>query len=228
MKKLLYALLLWSLLMTPTFANDLWGDFLEFLANDERVAKNTWLEYSSDQSVVDFLHSIGMTKFPKLNDFLPNNLITRAEASKFFVKFAEQQGLARKVNDEAACSFSDIEKYQKSDLYQTMLQSCQYGLFNGSEGKFNPDGNLTNGEAIAVLIRMIEGKKLDESSELHWSLAYLKKVKEARLILNQLATAGETNIQPLNQKINRIDMGRLFEGVNYKKNLEKKIADFLR
>ena len=135
-----------------------------------------------------------MTKFPKLNDFLPNNLITRAEASKFFVKFAEQQGLARKVNDETTCSFSDIEKYQKSDLYQTMLQSCQYGLFNGSEGKFNPD---------------------------------LKKVKEARLILNQLATAGETNIQPLNQNINRIDMGRLFEGVNYKKNLEKKIAEFL-
>ena len=74
---------------------------------------------------------------------------------------------------------------------------------------------------------------LDEASLKNYKLnakieKNLKKVKEARLILNQLATAGETNIQPLNQKINRIDMGRLFEGVNYKKNLEKKIADFLR
>ena len=187
------------------FANNDAGDFLDFLVTDERITQNTWLDYSSDQNIVTYLHSIGMTKFAQLKDFLPRNLITRAEASKFFVKFAEQQGFAHKVNDETMCTFSDIQKYQKSDLYQTMVQSCLYGLF----------------------IRMIEGKKLDETSTQHWALAYLEKSNDLRLILNQLATASKSNTQPLNLNISRIDMARLFEGVNYRKNLEKKIADFV-
>lgn len=227
MKKLVFSLLVWAALLAPVFANNDPGDFLDFLVTDERITQNTWLNYSSDQNIVTYLHSIGMTKFAQLKDFLPRNLITRAEASKFFVKFAEQQGFARKVNDETMCTFSDIQKYQKSDLYQTMVQSCLYGLFNGSNGEFNPDGNLTNGEAIAVLIRMIEGKKLDETSTQHWALAYLEKSNDLRLILNQLATASKSNTQPLNLNISRIDMARLFEGANYRKNLEKKITDFV-
>lgn len=214
-------------MISPAFATNEPGDFLDFLATDERLTQNTRLDYSSDQNIVTYLHSIGMTKFDQLKDFLPSNLITRAEASKFFVKFAEQQKLAKTVNDETTCTFSDIQKYQKSDLHQTMIQSCLYGLFNGSQGKFNPDGNLTNGEAIAVLIRMLEGKKLDETSPQHWALSYLVKTKDLRLILNQLASASESNTQPLNFNISRIDMARLFEGANYRKKLDKKIADFV-
>lgn len=44
-----------------------------------------------------------------------------------------------------------------------MTDACKLGIFNGTNGSFNPTKALTNGEALAVLMRITSGK-MDESN----------------------------------------------------------------
>lgn len=206
-----------------TFASQ---NFLDFVAEDERIAKDSWLDYSSDQNVVTYLHNLGMTMFSDLNDFMPNRNITRAEVTKFFVNFAEKKGFAN-YEGKRNCSFKDIGSYKNSDLGTYMVKSCMLGLFNGSKGKFNPSGNLTYGEALAVTLRMIDGVKLSESGN-HWAINYFKKAKDYNMNLKQLRWVTDESTSMLNQPISRIDMGRLLEGADYKKNqIDKKVKDMV-
>lgn len=212
MKKIIFSVLLAFLGGGfPIFASNASTGFLDFLLTEERISKDSRLEYGSDQKIVDFLHSIGMTKYSKLSDFMPNKTITRAEASKFFVKFTENAGFLKKIEkSDSDCIFSDISAYQKQDLHASMISSCEYGLFKGSEGKFNPEGNLTFGEALAVTLRMLDGKKLDETGT-HRALNYVKQAQNYRLILTQLQNISENNLEPLGNAITRLDLGRLLE-----------------
>ena len=136
MNKKLLGLLVGGLVMLTgsAFATN---SFLDFVADDERIAKESWLDYSSDQNIVTYLNKLGMTKFDKLNDFMPNKNITRAEVSKFFVNFAEKKGFAN-YEGNRNCSFKDIGAYKNSDLATYMVKACMLGLFNGHKGNFNP------------------------------------------------------------------------------------------
>jgi hypothetical protein len=55
-----------------------------------------------------------------------------------------------------------------------VINSCKRGLFKGSNGKFMPTKTITRPEAIAVLIRMFEGKLSNESRIPRWGDYYLK------------------------------------------------------
>lgn len=224
-KKLFSFLIAWLVLVTgATYASN---SFFDFVVEDDRVAKESWLDYSSDQNIVTYLNKLGMTKFDKLNDFMPHKNITRAEVSKFFVNFAEKKGFAEyDVNKN--CVFKDIWAYKNSDLWAYMVKACKLGLFNGHKGKFNPWGNLTYGEALAVTLRMIDKVKLPETWN-HWALSYFNKAKEYNMNLKQLKWVSDTNVSALNQPISRIDMWRLLEGADYKKNvIDKKAKEFVQ
>lgn len=203
------------------------NSFLDFVADDERIAKESWLDYSSDQNIVTYLNKLGMTKFDKLNDFMPHKNITRAEVSKFFVNFAEKKGFAN-YEGNRNCSFKDIGAYKNSDLATYMVKACMLGLFNGHKGNFNPWGNLTYGEALAVTLRMIDKVKLPETWS-HWALSSFNKAKDYNMNLKQLKWVTDSNTSMLNQPISRIDMGRLLEGADYKKNVvDKKAKEFVQ
>lgn len=79
-------------------------------------------------SVLDWMHSNGLTKYDQVNDFRPNDNITRGEASKFVTKYAEYKQLAKNYNQ---CAFSDIEGYDYT-LVPTIKEACEYGLMKGS------------------------------------------------------------------------------------------------
>lgn len=224
-KYLLTAILATFTLWAFTNANP--ANFLDFLAeNEPRLSQKSRLRYDQDQQIVDFLHAIGMTKFPQIKDFMPHQSISRAEASKFFVKFADNTGIFTKnKKTDSICEFSDIAAYKKQDLYQTMLTACEYGLFQGSEWKFNPEGKLSFAEAITVAIRMLDGKLLEESP-IHRSLNYLNQAHQYRLILTQLQKVSAENLDPLGFPISRLDLGRLLEGVHFKKTLDKQLSTF--
>jgi hypothetical protein len=59
-------------------------------------------------------------------------------------------------------------------LTPAVSRSCGLGVMHGHDGYFHPRYGLTRGEALAVLIRAVDGKKLDESMT-PWYQGYMDR-----------------------------------------------------
>ena len=93
--------------------------------------------------------------------FKYNNWITRAEAAKFFVTFANLFKKNAIVKGVKECDFSDINN-APADLRLDITTACRYWLLAWSKWKFMPNSKLTNAQAVTVFMRMYGWKK-DES-----------------------------------------------------------------
>lgn len=91
-------------------------------------------------------------------DFQSDRWLRRDEAAKFFVKFAKLIGKTDYVKTVDQCEFSDIND-SWSDLKNIVIESCRLWLFQGNKGKFNPKTQLTNAQAITVLVRLVIGNQ---------------------------------------------------------------------
>ena len=101
------------------------------------------------------------TKAKNATEFWWNNWITRAEAAKFFVTFANLYNKNMIIKSETECSFKDINN-APADLRQDIITACRYGFIWWSNWKFMPNTKFTNAQAVTVFMRMYSGKK-DES-----------------------------------------------------------------
>ena len=131
-------------------------------------------EFSS--KVFSWMKENHLTKYTDIDDFRPTDSITRAEASKFMVGYA---GLIDLKKTEASCNFSDLRGFDPS-LTPSILDACGLGLFRGNAGKFLPKNNITEAEALAVIIRSLEGT-LDENQS-PWYSAYYDRAYELSII----------------------------------------------
>ena len=59
------------------------------------------------QSAITWMYNAGLTKYDTKQTFLPNNTMTREEASKFFSVFAKNE-FQKKENTDTLCDFSDL------------------------------------------------------------------------------------------------------------------------
>ena len=101
------------------------------------------------------------TNAKNADEFKFSNWITRAEASKFFVMYANLFHKNKIVNDDTKCKFSDLGN-APSDLRSYVINACRYGLLSWKNWKFMPNDKLTNAQAVTVFMRMYGWKK-DES-----------------------------------------------------------------
>ena len=110
---------------------------------------------------IKWLSTNKFTKATNASDFKYNNWITRAEAAKFFVMYADLFKKNKIVNSDDKCKFSDLGA-APMDLRSYMINACRYGLLAWSKWKFMPNSKLTNAQAVTVFMRMYWWKK-DES-----------------------------------------------------------------
>ncbi len=101
------------------------------------------------------------TKSKNADEFKYSNWITRAEAAKFFVMYANLFNKNKIVNNDNKCNFSDLGK-APLDLRTYVINACRYGLLAWKNWKFMPNDKLTNAQAVTVFMRMYSWKK-DES-----------------------------------------------------------------
>lgn len=157
---------------------------------------------TSKNDVISRMYQNWLTKFDNPTDFMETKPLRRDEASKFFVQYSKQ--LLSKTNDEtkAECNkFSDLNKW-RSDLSDTMKDSCKLWLFQWNKWKFMPTQTLTKWQAITVLIRMIDGKK--DETQWHFAQKYYERALEL-WILNWV----DINPKIFDYLINRWDVARL-------------------
>ncbi len=144
---------------------------------------------SASPDFLDWMHQNGLTKYNQIEDFRPFDNITRWEAAKFVDKFAEIQILDKTYTE---CDFSDTSWYD-STLIPHIKQACFYGLMKWSNGKYRPNGTITEAEAITVVMRSIYG--FFEETANPWWVAYYNRGKDLGLITDEdLREIWETNI----------------------------------
>lgn len=161
------------------------------LATGAILISSLWATYAQTSfgTVLDWMHTNGLTKYNQVNDFRPNDLITRGEASKFVTNYAQFKGLSKNYNQ---CTFSDIEGYDYT-LIPTIKEACEYGLMKGSNGVYNPNGNITEAQAITVVVRTLRWF-LDETGAYRRQY-YYEAGKELGIIQNEtLQWVNQVNI----------------------------------
>ena len=125
------------------------------------IAGNTPLSSDPEfNEAIRWMYDVGITNYNTPDTYLPFQTITREQVAKMLDKFA----LATQLNvirNASPCSFSDVPS--TSEFSTHIRNVCQYGVMNGANGKFNPQQTVTKAEFITMLIRLFEGKSLDET-----------------------------------------------------------------
>jgi hypothetical protein len=118
------------------------------------------IAYSNAASVneaVTRAYNQGLTQYTNVTSFQQYNALRRDEAAKFYVQFAQSVGKMDYVVPATSCNhFTDLNK-AAADLRPYIIQACRMGIFKGGNGRFYPSDKLTNEQAIAVLMRIIDG-----------------------------------------------------------------------
>ena len=109
---------------------------------------------SSNDEVLYRLQEYGLTKYTKRSDFRPDDFITRWEAAKFVTQYADAAWIEKQL--WANCTFTDINNYDSS-LRPFISQACQFELLRWFKNKFMPYDYITQAQALAIVIRSING-----------------------------------------------------------------------
>lgn len=118
------------------------------------------------------LYSFGLTTIPGTVDFWSDRQITRAEAAKFLVQFAQNVLCRNKINTYDG-RFVDIND-SHPDLQTNIKLAYEYGIFYWSEWwLFRPDDFITRDELIATMVRLVTNK-YDDLDGSWWADNYKK------------------------------------------------------
>jgi len=129
---------------------------------------------------VQWMYENGLTIYDNTTDFHAERWLRRDEAAKFFVQFSQLLGKTTAIKTDTQCTFSDINNAW-SDLKSIVFESCKLWLFQWNQWKFYPQDQLTNAQAITVLIRLIAGSQSEYSTN-HRADKYYQKAYELNLL----------------------------------------------
>lgn len=112
-----------------------------------------------------FLKSFDMTKYSSVDQYHPEQLLTREQTAKIVSNFA-MNVLCRNPDLALKPSFNDIENADPS-LKPYIVMAYQLWLMKWSKSSFRPFDPITKAELNAILIRLILNKYLPENTTQH-------------------------------------------------------------
>ena len=151
------------------------------------ILNKQMISHIAEDDIIKALHEIGITIYEKWNDFLPEKSIRRDEAAKMltianeYLKEYWNNKFTQKEKSEKECTFSD-QKEAWQDLYSILVESCKQGLFKGSKGKFLPTSEITNGDIITVMGRILYG--IQDESKGHYATNYANLLQKEGFLEN--------------------------------------------
>ncbi len=136
-------------------------------------------------SALSWFYTNGLTQYSSISGYEPMNWLTRQQGAKFFAVFAKKI-LWKQIPTSTSCIFTDTGF--DSTLKQHVLDACALGIMVGKDGIFRPNDQISKAEFTTALVRMILGKKLDETTN-PWWLAYYTHARDLWLTKEQNANA---------------------------------------
>lgn len=141
-------------------------------------------------AALSWMYTKWLTKYPTTSWFEPTMVLTRQQAAKFFVVMQETI-LWKTTATTTTCSFSD--KWFDETLLPFVEKACAYGIMQWKNAMFRPNDAITKPEFVTALVRMIEGGKLDETTNPRW-LAYYQVARDNGLTKEKNANAFDIKI----------------------------------
>ncbi len=118
------------------------------------------------------MYANGLTQYDTAETYRPADGLTREEAAKIIGEAYRKLGYPTETKNEN-CSFADADKFDPT-LVTNIEDVCTWWLFQGSAWNFLPTESMTKWQALAVLIRMLEGKKSEEIGAVRWDIYHKK------------------------------------------------------
>ena len=128
---------------------------------------------------IRWMNDNGLTSYQTIAAYMPFDVLNREQAAKVLAKFATVFGL-QNTSTSLNCVFQDIHDADPS-LITSIEQACQLGIMQWSNGYFSPKTNINKSQFVAAIIRLFEGKKLDETTNPRWT-NYFEKAQELGMI----------------------------------------------
>ena len=127
-----------------------WND-----SKTECVAVDTSLKDAELKKAIERMYENWLTQYSTLETFRSDKYLTREQAAKFFAIFYSKV-LNKKFNENINYKvFSDMDK-ANPDLKYYVFRAYNMWLFKWANGKFRPFDNLSQAQALAVTIRMLD------------------------------------------------------------------------
>ena len=155
------------------------------ITNNEFLWVLSWVEFNSTTSLsilnspevveaIQWMKENWLTSANNTTDYNPFDYLTREQAAKMFAQFAKALNYtALTWENTNACEFSDLKDADPT-LKSSIQEVCNLWLMQGSNGVFSPKTTITKSQFITMLIRLYEGKRLDESWNPRWANYFLK------------------------------------------------------
>lgn len=108
---------------------------------------------SETLQAVEFLNTIGATKFKTEEAFLGDNFVTREQAAQLaFKRLSAMPSLIKESDND--CEFSDIDDTD-STLTESVRNACKYWLFAWYEWLFSPKDTILRWHFFMVVLRAV-------------------------------------------------------------------------
>jgi hypothetical protein len=128
---------------------------------------------------IRWMNDNGLTTYKTIPEYMPFEILNREQAAKILTMFAGVFDLNNSTSS-LNCVFQDINQADPS-LISYIEQACQLGIMQGSNGHFSPKANINKSQFVAAIIRLFEGRKLDETSNPRRK-NYFEKAQELGMI----------------------------------------------
>ncbi|MFA6256386.1 MAG: S-layer homology domain-containing protein [Candidatus Absconditabacterales bacterium] len=143
------------------------------------------LSINNDPELIEairWMNDNGLTNFKTIPEYKPFEILNREQAAKIVSLFANIYNFNENTGGAlpSSCIFKDISDADES-LTTYVENVCTLGVMQGSNGYFNPKGTINKSQFIASIIRLFEGKKLDENVSPRWK-NYFEKAQEIGMI----------------------------------------------
>jgi hypothetical protein len=153
------------------------------------------------EKAIYWMYTNGLTMYNTALTYRPNDLLTREEAAKLMGQLFDVLAF-EKTDKGFNCSFVDSTTFDPS-LSVHIQNVCKWGIFRGNDKtqEYMPHNDLTKGQILAVLMRILEGKMSDETMNPRWIEYYVK----AKL----LGLTNETVLANLEHSVTREEVALL-------------------
>lgn len=164
------------------------------LSNNELLGIVAWTGASNTSSLsilnspevneaIQRMSDHGLTSAKTIATYQPFEPLTREQSAKMFAQFAKTLNFSALSWVASQCDFSDLN-LSDSSLRNSINEVCKLGLMQWNGWLFSPKIALTKSQFITMLIRLSEGKRLDETQNPRW-IAYFQRAKELWILNNE-------------------------------------------
>ncbi|MEI6672986.1 MAG: S-layer homology domain-containing protein [bacterium] len=125
------------------------------------------------QQALAWMYNNGLTKYDNEEEYRADDGLTREEAAKIIGQAFISLGYNQSTKN-SNCAFTDANQINTT-LSGFVVNTCKRGIFKGTtDNKFLPTQKLTRPQAMALLVRIFEGKVSNESKTPRRGEYYIK------------------------------------------------------